>query len=281
MNSANRLSPRWLILVGLVVLVILVWFLGSSVFVTVPAGHVGVVTTFGKVDDDPLPEGLHVLAPWRKVEKMSVRTQELKEVMDVPTKDGLTVKLDASLLYSLKPDQAPRIYQTVGPDYLQVIVEPQFRSATRGTTVGYGAEALYTEQRTVVEAKLRKDVEDLLSEHGLRTERVLLRSIDLPASVKASIDQKMVADQKQQAMKFELMTAEQEAKKKLIEAKATAEAQETIKKTLDDTYVRYLWVKALETAAQNRSATIYVPTGRDGMPLVGTIPTGSGEKPEK
>src|SRR5262245_44585544 len=65
---------------------------------TVPSGSVGVVTTFGKVDPQPLPEGLHFVAPWRSVHPLTVRTQEVKERLEVPTKEGLTIELEVSLL---------------------------------------------------------------------------------------------------------------------------------------------------------------------------------------
>jgi regulator of protease activity HflC (stomatin/prohibitin superfamily) len=268
-------------------------------FTTVQAGHVGVVTTFGKVHPEHLAEGAHVVAPWNSVHPMSLRTEEVKEVMDVPTKEGVTVQLEASLLYSLDPEKAADVFQKIGLEYPEKVVKPQFRSAARNSTVNFEARDLYTGNRTQVELALEKETRDALAERGIHCEKVLLRKMDLPPTIKASIDQKMVADQKAQAMEYELKAAEQEAKKKKIEAEAvataklaamkveletakmeaekrqieaeaTAKAQDTIKKTLDDNYVRYLWVQALETAAKNRSATIYVPTGHDGLPLVGT-----------
>jgi regulator of protease activity HflC (stomatin/prohibitin superfamily) len=282
-------------------------------FTTVQAGHVGVVTTFGRVHPEHLVEGAHVLAPWNSVHQMSLRTEEVKEVMDVPTKEGVTVQLEASLLYSLNPEKAADVYQKIGLEYPEKVVKPQFRSAARNTTVNFEARDLYTGNRTQVELALEKETRDALMERGIQCEKVLLRKMDLPPTIKASIDQKMVADQKAQAMEYELKAAEQDAKKKKIEAEAiataklaamkveletakmeaekrqieaeaTAKAQETIKKTLDDNYIRYLWVQALETGAKNRSATIYVPTGHDGLPLVSTagpssVATGSkGEK---
>lgn len=243
---------------------------------TVPAGHVGVVTAFGRVDADrTLPEGLHLVAPWARVHPMSVRTQELKEEMDVPTQQGVTVHLEVSLLYALEPDRAAEVYQKAGPNFADVVLVPQFRSATRGTTVGFEAKDLYTAKRQDVEVKLEAEVQTLMTGRGVRCERVLMRRMDLPPAVRESIDRKVVAEQKAEQMEYELRTAKKEAERKQIEAEATAKAQETIKKSLDDHYIRYLWVKALETAATNRSATIYVPTGHDGLPLVGAVRSGS------
>jgi regulator of protease activity HflC (stomatin/prohibitin superfamily) len=298
MNASDGMrAPKAVlgIVVALVVALALWWS-----FATVPAGHVGIVTTFGRVHNEQLDEGAHFIAPWNSVHLMSLRTEEVKEVMDVPTKEGVTVNLEASLLYSLKPDYAADVYQKIGAEFAEKVVKPQFRSAARNTTVNFEAKDLYTGTRTEVELKLEAETRTLLAERGVDCEKVLLRKMELPQTIKASIDQKMVADQKAQAMEFELKAAEQEAKKKKIEAEAiataklaamkveletakmeaekrqieaeaTAKAQDTIKKTLDDTYVRYLWVQALETAAKNRSATIYVPTGRDGLPMVSTV----------
>jgi regulator of protease activity HflC (stomatin/prohibitin superfamily) len=295
-NDSLR-GPKLLIAVAAVVaLLVVVW----SSFATVPAGHVGIVTTFGRVHPEPLTEGAHFVAPWNHVHPMSLRTEEIKEEMEVPTKEGVTVKLEASLLYALDAEKAVDVFKTIGPEYGDKIVKPEFRSSARATTVNFEAKDLYTGTRTAVETDLEKETRAALKERGIRCEKVLLRKMDLPPSIKASIDQKMVADQKAQAMEFELKAAEQEAKKKKIEsvavanakkeamlveletakmeaekkqieAEATAKAQDTIKKTLDDTYVRYLWVQALETAAKNHSATIYVPTGRDGLPMVSTV----------
>jgi regulator of protease activity HflC (stomatin/prohibitin superfamily) len=301
----NVRAPKAILaaLIGLA-LVLAVWWS----FATVQAGHVGVVTTFGRVHPDHLEEGAHLVAPWNAVHQMSLRTEEVKEEMDVPTKEGVTVRLEASLLYSLDPEKAAEVYQKIGPEYPEKVVKPQFRSAARNTTVNFEAKDLYTGTRTAVELALEKETKEALRDRGIHCEKVLLRKMDLPQTIKASIDQKMVADQKFQTMEFELKSAEQDAKKKKIEAEAiataklaaaevelktaeieskrkqveaqaTAQAAETIKKALDENYVRYLWVLALETAAKNHTATIYVPTGKDGLPVVSTVgPVATKEK---
>jgi regulator of protease activity HflC (stomatin/prohibitin superfamily) len=303
--TGNESARGVKVLVGVVlglVLLIAVW----KSFATVQAGHVGVMTTFGRVHPEHLDEGAHLVAPWNSIHEMSLRTEEVKETMDVPTKEGVTVTLEASLLYSLDPEKAADVYQKIGLEYPEKVVKPQFRSAARNTTVNFEAKDLYTGTRTEVELALEKETRTAMADRGIKCEKVLLRKMDLPPTIKASIDQKMVADQKAQAMEYELKAAEQDAKKKKIEAEAianaklaamkveletakmeaekrqieaeaTAKAQDTIKKTLDETYVRYLWVQALETAAKNRTATIYVPTGKDGLPMVSTVATSSGK----
>jgi len=85
----------------------------SQSFTTIPAGHVGIVNFFGTVSDNTLKSGINFVNPLANVVKMSVQTQELKEIMDVPSKEGLTVQLEASVLYHLNPEKAADVYKTV------------------------------------------------------------------------------------------------------------------------------------------------------------------------
>jgi regulator of protease activity HflC (stomatin/prohibitin superfamily) len=281
MSEINR--PRMILMaVGGVVAVVVLWIILSKLFVTVEAGNVGVVSTFGKVEEEPIPAGLHTLAPWCTVHSMSVRSQQNEQKnLDALTADGASINIDASLFFSVNPEKASQVFRNIGPEgeagYLPIIVS-EFRGAVRRIIANYKAEALYSEKRQGAELEAESYMKEALEKRGFRCEKVIFRSVQLPKQVTDSIHLKMTAEQKSEQMKYELMTAEQEAKKKLIEAKAIAESQELIKKSLDDTYIRYLWVQALETAAKNRSATIYVPTGKDGLPMVSTVSTGTPTK---
>src|SRR5271157_1956998 len=96
-------------LLGFVSLILLLSCWGS-----VPAGNVGIVTSFGAVSDDVLEPGLHFVSFWKSVRRMSIQTLEDKETAEVPTKEGLSVSLDCSLIYSLKPDRAVDVYKGIG-----------------------------------------------------------------------------------------------------------------------------------------------------------------------
>src|SRR6266566_5004326 len=105
----------------------------------VPAGHVGVLTLFGRVTGDVLPEGTHLVNPFKGNNTMSIRTQELKETASVPSDEGLVMTLDTSLLFRLSPENAAQVYQKIGPSYVDVIVEPNMRSAIRSITAAHSA----------------------------------------------------------------------------------------------------------------------------------------------
>jgi regulator of protease activity HflC (stomatin/prohibitin superfamily) len=272
MNHSKRLG-----LIGLGAAGLLLAILLFKSIVVVEAGHVGVVSTFGRVEPDSLDAGMHLVAPWRTVHEMSVRTLEKKEVADVPTLEGLTVSLDVSLLYSLDRNKAADVFKNIGPHYEDVVVAPQLRSALRGVTVKYKSEAMYTANRGELESSLESTLKGLLHERGINCEKIMFRSIRLPEQVREAIDRKVAFEQKKQQAQIEVETAEIEAKKKLVEAGATRDAQKLIQETLNENYVRYLWVKALETAANNKATIIYVPTGNDGLPLIAPTRATGGE----
>lgn len=163
-------------------LLAVILFLAS--WTVIPNGHVGVVTSFGQVVGGPLEPGLSPVCFWRGVTRLSTQTQEDRESAEVPTKEGLTVSLEVSLLYSIDKERVIDLFKTVGPNFKEVVVMPQFRSALRGVTVKHAAADLYTAHRAEIEDALEKSVGTLLAERGIRMEKVLLRSIELPKTVK-------------------------------------------------------------------------------------------------
>jgi regulator of protease activity HflC (stomatin/prohibitin superfamily) len=129
--------------------IVIVAILYCAVLV-VPAGTVGVYDLFGKVSDEVLAPGIHIVNPLAKIHNMSVRTQEVKETVDLPSREDLTVKVDVSLLFSLEPAKSPAVYRTIGNDYVNIVIIPQLRSVVRDVTSGYDAKALYTAEKEVI-----------------------------------------------------------------------------------------------------------------------------------
>ncbi len=202
---------RWLV-------VIIVVAIAYYALLVVPAGTVGVYDLFGKVSDQVVAPGIHVINPLAKIHKMSVRTQEVKETVDLPSREGLTVKVDVSLLFSLDFAKAPEVFRSIGYDYVNIVIVPQLRSVVRDVTSGYDAKALYTSEREVITANVYKMLAPVLKERGVRAEKVLLRKITLPVKVAAAIESKLEAEQQAEQMKFVLDKERQEAERKRIEA---------------------------------------------------------------
>lgn len=94
---------------------VLVILLFSSV-TRVGTGHVGVLTLFGRVTNETLGEGIHLINPLKTNNEMSIQTQTLKESASVPSSEGLMMSLDTSLIYHLTPDRAAEVFQKIGAD---------------------------------------------------------------------------------------------------------------------------------------------------------------------
>lgn len=269
--ESNRDLDKKLNIVGTVICGIAAIILMFSFVRVVPAGHVGVVDVFGKVRSRVLMPGINFVNPFAKVVKMSIKTQEIKEVMRVPSKEGLSIDLDISLLYRLKPEIASEVYKTVGYYYEKVILIPPFRSVGRGVTVNYEAKGLYTSSREEIALKFLDDLQSLVESRGIVIERVLLRSIKLPPTVSKAIEQKLKAEQESEQMKFILEKEKKEAERRVIEAKGIAKAQAIINRTLTPNYLQHESIQAQQKMADSPNhTTVYIPVGSNGLPLVYT-----------
>ena len=258
-RAVKTSSLKSIIIMALVVLILGIAF--STVRI-VPAGHVGVVDIFGNVPPNALNSGINFVNPMARVVNMSVRTQEEKETMSVPSKEGLNVALDIAVLYKLDPKEVVKIYKIVGAEYRDVILVPQFRAVTRGVTVGHEAKALYMSEREVLSQAIHDSLNKMVMERGIVVENVLLRSITLPNTVSATIEQKLKAEQESERMKFILQREEQEAERKRIEAKGIRDSQSIINASITAAYLHYLWISTLN---QNPNV-IYVATEAN-MPM--------------
>ncbi|MGA8264505.1 MAG: prohibitin family protein [Ignavibacteriaceae bacterium] len=235
----------------------------------VPAGHVGVIDFFGNVSDNTLYPGVNFVNPMANVVKFDARTQELKETMSVPSKEGLSIDLELSLLFSLSFENANKIYKTVGEDYVERIIVPQFRSVVRGVTAQYDAKALYTAEREQLSKQIETDLSKLVGPRGINIESTPMRQITLPPGLTSSIEEKLKADQDSQRMQFVLLKEKQEAERKRIEAQGIADFQTIVSKGISDQLLKWKGIEATEKLAGSQNTKIVViGAGKDGLPLI-------------
>ncbi len=256
------LGASVLIVVGIVIML-------AQVIVVVPAGHVGVVDIFGNVSPVSRKAGINLVNPLARVINFTVKTQELKEVMDVPSKEGLTVQLEVSALYHLDPEKAPDIYRTVGPNYEEIILVPQFRSVARGVTASYDARALYTSEREVLSKVILEELQRTVGPRGVVVEATPLRKVGLPEGLTQAIEEKLRAEQESQRMQFVLAREKQEAERKRIEARGIADFQQIVAQGISEQLLRWKGIEATEKLAASPNAKIVViGAGKDGLPLI-------------
>ncbi len=241
----------------------------TQILTVIPAGNVGVVDFFGRVSDLTLKAGINLVNPFAHVVKFTVKTQELKESMDVPSKEGLTVQLDISALYHLNPEKAAEVYKTIGESYVETILEPNFRSVARGVTAGYEAKALYTSEREVLAQAILKEIQGIVEPRGITVEVTPLRRVGLPAGLSQAIEEKLRAEQESQRMQFTLMKERQEADRKRIEAQGIADFQNIIARGLSELLLRWKGIEATEKLASSTNAkVVIIGAGKDGLPLI-------------
>lgn len=235
----------------------------------IPAGHVGVVDLFGNVSQKTLKPGINLVNPLSKVVKFSTQTQEVKETLETPSKEGLSISLEASLLYRLDPEQAAQVYQTIGRDYLNVILIPQFRSVVRSTTASYNAQALYTSQREQLSGQIRQDLMEVISSRGMIVEDTPLRKIGLPPTLQQAVEAKLKAEQESEQMQFTLEKERQEAERKRIEAQGIADYQRIVSQGLSEQILQLKGIEATEKLAESPNAKVVViGAGKGGLPLI-------------
>jgi regulator of protease activity HflC (stomatin/prohibitin superfamily) len=260
-------------------LLLIVGFL-MSCFVQIDAGHVGVQKLFGKVQNNVLNSGLNFVNPVVTVERLDVRTlnytmsgvtdEGLKsgdDAIRVLTADGLEVTIDLTVLYRVMPSEAPRLIRETGADYENKIVRPIARTRIRDNAVYYDAIALYSTKRDEFQNRIFKGIEADFRGRGLMLENLLVRNITLPANVKATIEQKIQAEQESQKMQFILAKERQEADRKRVEAQGIADYQKIISESLTDRQLQYEQIKATMELAKSANSKI-IMMGSKGAPVI-------------
>jgi len=253
----------------------------SSTFKQIDAGKVGVKSLYGQVDSDVLESGLHLINPLLDVTTFDIQTQnytmsavhnEGSQVGDdairVLSNDGLEVVIDLTVLYRISPNDAPTIFKQIGVDYTDKIVRPVTRTRIRDNAVYYDAVALYSTKRNEFQQRIFKSIEDDFKKRGLVLEQLLIRNINLPASVKLSIESKINAEQDAQKMTFVLQKEKQEAERKRVEAQGIADYQRIISTGLSDKQLQYEQIKAQKELAASPNTKIIFMNSKGNAPII-------------
>jgi prohibitin 1 len=263
-------GPRVLLrLAGLGIAGLILIILLFAAVARVDSGSVGVLTLFGRVTGEILPEGIHFINPFKDNNQMSIRTQEIKESASVPSSEGLVMNLDTSLIFHVNPDKAAEVYQKIGPNYLAVLIEPNLRAAIREATASHTANALYTGEREMVAKQIYDQLANLLGLRGFTVESILLRDIQLPATLKTSIEAKQQAEQEALAMNFRLQKETQEAQRKRIEAGGIRDFQQIVAQGISPQLLEWKGIEATESLSKSPNTKIVViGNSKNGLPLI-------------
>lgn len=248
--------------------------------VQIDAGQAGVKVLYGKVQPEVLGSGLHFINPLLTVQKVDARTQNYTmsgihdegtksgdDAIKVLTSDGLEVTIDLTVLYRVLPSEAPRLLQETGFDFENKIVRPLSRTRIRDNAVYYQAIELFSTKRDEFQTRIYNGIEADFKKRGLILEQLLVRNITLPESVKATIEQKINAEQDAQKMQFVLQKEKQEAERKRVEAQGISDYQRIISESLTDKQLQYENIKAMKELAASPNAKI-IMMGKGSTPVI-------------
>lgn len=263
-------APRGVLgFIGFAIVALIVIILLFNCVTRIGTGNVGVLTLFGRVTGETLSEGIHVINPLKTVNEMSIRSVTVKESASTPSSEGLMMSLDTSLIYHLNPDRAAEVFQKLGPKYEDVVVEPNLRSAVREATASHTANALYSSERDVVAKQIFEQLTAQLTLRGMVVENVLLRDIQLPVTLKQSIELKQQAEQEALAMNFRLQKETQEAQRKRIEAQGVRDFQQIVAQGITPSLLEWKGIEATETLAKSpNTKVVVVGNPKNGLPLI-------------
>jgi regulator of protease activity HflC (stomatin/prohibitin superfamily) len=261
--------------IPVVIIVVVVIFLiafGSRMTVTIPAGHGGVLfKTFagGVVKDQTFGEGFHIIAPWNKMIVYSLLQQEKAEDMKVLSSNGLEISVDVSAWFLPMAPKLGYLHSTIGIKYPQTVVIPALRSAARSVIGRYTPEEIYSTKRDAIQDEIFIETKNILDTKYIQLNKVLIRSIILPATIKTAIESKLKQEQLSLEYEFKLEKAKKEAERQKIEAEGKATANRIISASITDNILREKGIEAtLELAKSQNTKVVVVGSAKDGLPLI-------------
>lgn len=229
-------------------------------------GQVGVKRTLGKYKDQPVDQGLTFFNPFTTViEKVSTQTENMEVQLHLPSKEGLNIRAEISILYSVDPASAPEVLRQIGPRYEQQVILPVFRSAVADVSARYFAKDMHTGQRAVIEDAIREQMATNLRDRGIIVETVLVKSIQLPNNLARAIEEKLEAEQQALRMEFVLQQTRQQAEQRRIEAEGTRDAQLIIAEGLTPEVLRFKAIEAFLELAQSPNSKVIITDGQSPM----------------
>lgn len=181
--------------------------------------QVGAKRTFGKVSDKVYKPGLVVFNPFSStIIRTEVRTVNLSITTNLPSKEGLNVQSEISILYRIKIDQFANILRNTGLDFKEILILPVFRSAAADVCSKYEAKDMHSAKRSEIENEIRNRMMGMVNEKGFIIESVLMKSITLPSGLAKAIEEKLQAEQEAQRMEFLKVREKLEAERIILKA---------------------------------------------------------------
>jgi len=267
--------------------------------VTIRQGEIGVRRSLGKIDPVIIPAGPKVYNPiTTRMLKVPVTTINLEIKAGLPSKEGLTVASEISILYKVKTHEVPNILQNVGLEFENILILPVFRSAAADVCARFYAKDMHSSERSVIEKGIKEQMMVVLEKRGFIIEDVLMKTIILPGGLAKAIEGKLEAEQDAQRMEFVLQRERKDAERQIIaaegkqkmaiiaaqgekesrtiqaegqanaitiEAKAIREANQLINQGLTPAVLRYKSIEAFRDLSKSTNSKTIITDGKNTL----------------
>ncbi len=280
------------IIYPIIIVVVIIGFMATRFYKTIPAGYVGVATYFGEVQEEAFPEGLNFpVNPLYEWSIFDLREQTIEETASVPTQDQLQTKIDVSVQFRLIGPMAPLIRRDSGTfsRVVQVHLIPKLRSLLReqGKSIVRAEDFFLEKTQENLQLSLERGLQEFLQPKGIEVQAVLLRDINLPPFITKAIESKKEREQEVEKQKAELErfrteqqqliaaasaqreAAEEEAAKRRVLADAQAYEIQKINEAIstNPAYLQLQALEALKAISKDPAAKIYFLNGDSPSPL--------------
>lgn len=258
------------IVLGGLILLFFVAYLWNNIFYTITPGQAGVRWSRffgGTVLDRVYLEGMHAIVPWDKMYIYDLRIQELHDVIEVLSQNGLSIEVDWSGRFFPNPTRLPLLHKRLGPNYREHIVKPEFISAIRRVLGNYTEEEIYSKDEERLLSEIYNDIKEHLQhiEHLVTFHDILFKKLLLPPSIQAAIQDKITQKHIALSYKYRLQKEEKEKERRKIEA----EGIQQFERISGIPILKWRGIQATEKLAESENAKIIViGTGPDGLPII-------------
>lgn len=257
--------------IAIIAVILLIIIFKSTI--TIGSGKSGVVfKPFGGgvvLDEAPLTEGFHFVAPWNDVIVYDIRQHEISEKMRVLSSNGLEIMLDATIWFQPVYEKLGYLHKEKGEEYEERIIRPAIRSATRSVVGRYTPEQLYSSKRDAIQIEIFQETKKILDEQYVQLNEVLVRDVTLPETIKSAIEAKLKQEQESLEYEFRLEKAQKEADRQRIEAEGKARANQILNASLTDKVLQEKGIEAtLKLSNSPNSKVIVIGSGKSGLPII-------------
>jgi prohibitin 1 len=227
--------------------------------------ELGVKRRNGVVNENIKQPGMYMVGPFARMIKIPISTINLAINADLPTKEGLTVLSEMSILYRIDQSKSIDLLKNVGENYENVVIQPVFRSVVRDVSARFMAKDLHTAERATIEKTIQQDMDKYLAKRGIIVEGVLLKSVKLPKELTLAIEERLRAEQEAFRMQFVLDREKQEAERRKVEAEGIRDAQAIISEGLNPLLIQWRSIEAFKELSKSPNAKVIITDGRTPM----------------